>query len=101
MSFNTGSTSSSRITTKGAAARGSRLSPDEGVRRLDGRSIAPATKLRHGIVDTSGTVTLRYESRLHHIGIGRARKTERALIFMCDEDVRVINTEAKLNSTFD
>jgi hypothetical protein len=31
--------------------------------------------MRHDRVDQSGQVTLRYLSRLHHIGIGRVRST--------------------------
>jgi hypothetical protein len=31
-------------------------------------------RIRHDKVDTAGTVTLRYDSRLHHIGLGRAHK---------------------------
>ncbi len=63
---------------------------DRATRILDGRAISPATKVRHDVIDRTGTVTLRYGSRLHHIGIGRAHRDRRVLILVADLDVRVI-----------
>ena len=57
---------------------------------LDGRPILANTKVRHDKVDTTGCVTLRHRSRLHHIGIGRAHRGRRVLILVCDLDIRVI-----------
>jgi hypothetical protein len=37
-------------------------------------------------------VTLRYNSKLHHIGIGRAHKGERIRLLIHDRDIRIINT---------
>ena len=36
---------------------------------LDGVALPPATKVRHDKVDTTGVVTLRHCSKLHHIGV--------------------------------
>jgi transposase InsO family protein len=57
---------------------------------LDGEALPPATKVRQDKIDTTGTVTLRYRSKLHHIGVGRKHKGTRVLLLVCDLDVRVI-----------
>jgi len=57
---------------------------------LDSQPILANTKVRHDKVDTTGCVTLRHRSRLHHIGIGRAHRGRRVLILVCDLDIRVI-----------
>ena len=57
---------------------------------LDGQPILANTKVRHDKVDTTGCVTLRHRSRLHHIGIGRTHRGRRVLILVCDLDIRVI-----------
>jgi hypothetical protein len=63
---------------------------------LDGQPLPPATKVRHDKVDTTGVVTLRYRSKLHHIGIGRAHKGRRVLLLVCDLDIRVIADDGEL-----
>src|SRR6202043_681343 len=40
--------------------------------RPNGTSAAPHFRVRHDKVDKAGRVTLRYLSRLYHIGLGRA-----------------------------
>jgi transposase InsO family protein len=57
---------------------------------LDGQPIHANTKVRHDKIDTTGCVTLRHRSRLHHIGIGRAHRGRRVLILVCNLDIRVI-----------
>ena len=49
-------------------------------------------RLRHDRVDKIGCVTLRHNSRLHHIGIGRAHAHTPILMLIDDLDIRVINT---------
>jgi transposase InsO family protein len=56
----------------------------------------PHFRVRHDRVDTTGCVTLRYESRLRHIGIGRAHKGQRVLLLIADRHVRVISEEGEL-----
>ena len=53
-------------------------------------------RVRHDKVDSSGTITLRYKSRLHHVGLGRAHKGRRVLILLADRDVRVLSVEGEI-----
>jgi transposase InsO family protein len=53
-------------------------------------------RVRRDRIDTSGCITLRYKSRLHHIGIGRAHKNTRVLILVADLDVRILNPDGEL-----
>lgn len=53
-------------------------------------------RVRHDRVDKVGHVTLRYESRLLHIGVGRAHKGERVLLLIADRDVRVVSEDGEL-----
>ncbi|HVE45804.1 MAG TPA: IS481 family transposase [Acidimicrobiales bacterium] len=53
-------------------------------------------RVRHDKVDKTGCVTLRYESRLLHIGIGRAHTGERVLMLIADRDVRVVSENGEL-----
>lgn len=49
-------------------------------------------RIREDRIDDSGSITLRVNSRLHHIGIGRAHKHERVRILIHNLDIRIINT---------
>lgn len=53
-------------------------------------------RVRHDRVDKTGCVTLRHDSRLIHIGIGRAHKGQRILLLIADRDVRVVNEQGEL-----
>jgi transposase InsO family protein len=53
-------------------------------------------RVRHDRVDKTGCVTLRYESRLRHIGIGRAHKGRRVLLLIAGRDVRVVAEDGQL-----
>ncbi|MBV9042296.1 MAG: IS481 family transposase [Acidimicrobiia bacterium] len=53
-------------------------------------------RVRRDRVDDSGVVTLRYRSRLHHIGLGRRYKRLRVLVLVADLDVRIITEEGEL-----
>jgi transposase InsO family protein len=48
-------------------------------------------RLRHDLVDKTGSVTLRHDSRLHHIGIGRAHAGTRVIMLIHDLDIRVVD----------
>ncbi len=50
-------------------------------------------RVRHDRVDTTGSVTLRHNSRLHHIGIGRAHKHTPITLLVADLDIRIITTQ--------
>jgi transposase InsO family protein len=53
-------------------------------------------RVRHDKVDSGGTVTLRYRSHLHHIGLGRVHKGRRVLVLVADRDVRVLSVEGEI-----
>ena len=53
-------------------------------------------RVRQDRVDKTGCVTLRYRSRLLHIGIGRAHAGTRVLLLVNDLDVRVITDDGEL-----
>lgn len=53
-------------------------------------------RVRRDRVDKIGRVTLRYDSRLHHIGLGRRHCGKRVLILVADLEVRVITEDGEL-----
>ena len=48
-------------------------------------------RIRHDVVDKAGSVTLRHNSRLHHIGIGRTHTGTCVILLVQDIDIRVVN----------
>ena len=52
-------------------------------------------RVRHDNIDTTGCVSLRYQSRLHHIGLGRAHKNARVVLLIADRDIRILSPEGK------
>lgn len=56
-----------------------------------GPYIDPHWRVRHDRIDQGGTVTLRYHSRLHHIGLGRRLAGTPVTLLVDDLHVRVIN----------
>lgn len=48
-------------------------------------------RVRHDKVDTAGTVTVRHDSKLHHIGLGRAHKGKPVKLLIADRDIRVLD----------
>jgi transposase InsO family protein len=48
-------------------------------------------RVRHDRVSKTGNVTLRYQGRLHHIGIGNAYKTWRVILLVAGREVRVLD----------
>lgn len=53
-------------------------------------------RVRRDRIDTGGRVSLRYRSKLLHIGIGRAHAGTRVLLLVQDLDVRVITEDGEL-----
>ena len=53
-------------------------------------------RIRHDRIDDSGVFTLRHNSRLHHIGIGRRHAGTDILILIHDLDIRVLTTDGEL-----
>jgi transposase InsO family protein len=48
-------------------------------------------RIRHDKVDSVGRVTLRHDSKLHHIGLGRAHKGKAIKLLVADRDIRVLD----------
>ena len=57
--------------------------------RPAGASPATYFRVRNDKVDKTGRVTLRYDSRLHHIGLGRAHKGRQVKLLVADGNIRV------------
>jgi transposase InsO family protein len=53
-------------------------------------------RVRTDRVDTNGTVTLRYESRLRHIAVGRINKHQPVRLLVAGDHVRVIREDGSL-----
>ncbi len=53
-------------------------------------------RVRHDRVDKSGRITLRYLSRLHHIGIGRAHIGMRVHVLVANKAIRVLREDGSL-----
>jgi hypothetical protein len=64
---------------------------DKATPEIEGQPILANTKAPHDRVDKTGCVTLRYRSRLHHLGLRRAHAGKRVLTLMADLDVRVLD----------
>jgi transposase InsO family protein len=64
---------------------------DKATIEIDGQKLLAHTKVRRDRVDKTGAFTLRYRSRLHHVGVGREHRGKRILILVADLDVRVID----------
>lgn len=50
-------------------------------------------RVRHDKVDQGGRVTLRHNSRLHHIGIGRAHTGRPIKLLIADQNIRIIDQQ--------
>jgi transposase InsO family protein len=60
---------------------------------LPGPATDPIThdRVRHDRVDKAGSVTLRHNSRLHHIGVGRTHAATCVILLVQDLQIRVVN----------
>jgi len=60
-------------------------------------ALAPVQfRVRQDRVDTNGTVTLRYQSKLRHIAVGRIHKHQPVRLLVADDHVRVIREDGSL-----
>lgn len=67
---------------------------NERVKARPGDEIASTQyRVRHDKVDKAGAVSLRYHSRLHHIGMGAKLKGRRVAMLIADRDIRVVDPE--------
>jgi transposase InsO family protein len=53
-------------------------------------------RIRHDRIDPFGMFTLRHNSRLHHIGLGRRYAGTHILVLVHDLDIRVLSKDGKL-----
>ena len=53
-------------------------------------------RVRHDKVDIDGSVTLRYRSKLHHIGMRNALRGRRVVMLVAGRDVRVLSETGEL-----
>jgi transposase InsO family protein len=60
---------------------------------LPGESRDPDThdRVRHDRVDKAGSVTIRHNGRLHHIGVGRTHAGTHIILLVQDLQIRVVN----------
>ena len=53
-------------------------------------------RIRHDRIDSCGKLTLRHNSRLHHLGIGRRHAGTNVLVLIHDLHIRVLDTDGHL-----
>lgn len=58
-------------------------------------------RVRYDRVDRYGKVSLRYESKLLHLGIGNGQRGRRVVLLVADRDVRVLTEEGELLCRFE
>jgi transposase InsO family protein len=58
-------------------------------------------RVRHDRVDQHGSVTIRYKSKLHHIGMGRARKGIPIVLLVAGRHIRIIDREGTVLRDFE
>ena len=56
-------------------------------------AISTHYRVRRDKADTSGAITIRHDSRLHHIGLGREHHGKRVLALIADQYIRVVDQE--------
>jgi transposase InsO family protein len=70
---------------------------DAEVKAGPGSAVPPVHyRVRYDIVDRNGKVTLRYDSRLHHIGLGARHRGKAIVLFVADRSVRIVDTDGEL-----
>jgi transposase InsO family protein len=58
--------------------------------------VGAGVRVRRDRIDKVGRVTLRYGTKLHHIGVGHAHKGKRVILLVKDLDVRVVALDGEL-----
>ena len=81
------------LPTKGASGHAGRCHYDTMPKAVPGPSRDTDThdRIRHDVVDKSGTVTLRVAGQLRHIGVGRTHSRTHVILLIQDLDVRIVN----------
>lgn len=68
--------------------------------RRPGITVPAQHRVRRDRIDSGGNVTLRYQSKLRHLGVGRRYAGTRVMLLVADRDVRVINEDGELLAEF-
>ncbi len=55
--------------------------------------IPPHYRLRHDRIDAAGVITIRYHSRLHHIGLTKRRRGTHVIVLIDERDIRVLDRD--------
>ena len=61
-----------------------------------GLTIPSHYRVRKDRIDTNGTITVRYASRLHHIGIGRRYAATRVLVLIHERNIHVLTEHGEI-----
>lgn len=70
---------------------------DAKVKAGPGSALAPVHyRVRYDTVDRQGKVSLRYDSRLFHIGLGRAHRGTAIVLFVADRQIRIVDADGNL-----
>jgi transposase InsO family protein len=56
-----------------------------------GHLIPPHYRVRHDTIDAAGVITIRYNSRLHHIGLSKHRTGTKVTVLIDDLNIRVLD----------
>jgi transposase InsO family protein len=56
-----------------------------------GYQIPPHYRVRHDRIDAAGVITIRYNSRLHHIGLSKHLRGTTVTVLIDDRDIRVLD----------
>ena len=70
---------------------------DAKVKAGPGSAVPPVHyRVRYDTVDRHGKVTLRYDSRLHHIGLGARHRGKAIVLLVADRDIRIVDADGEL-----
>ena len=58
--------------------------------------IGARVRVRRDRIDRDGKVSLRYQTRMHHIGVGKAHKGKRVILLIDGLDIRVLTLNGEL-----
>jgi hypothetical protein len=61
------------------------------------RASIPTThfRVRHDKVDRHGSITIRYHSELHHIGMGARHRSQPVVMLIADRDIRIVTPDGQ------
>ncbi len=64
------------------------------------QSFSRELRVRHDRIDAHGVVTIRYKSKLHHIGMGRKLAGTRIVLLVAGRQIRIIARDGRLLRNF-